>query len=185
MNTSIKYKVNSEKAIETIVLLSTLKPGVDLYHMAKTVFYAEKYHINRYGRPIIGDEYICGKDGPFPSKIRDLVHSKDPYLTSENLEAIHKAINVSRGKEKDFPIIDSKRNPNMDLFSESDIECLIDAFKEIMPLSFSELREQTHKEKAYYKSARNKGIDYHLLVDDEDGNDILRNMIETAKYAVL
>jgi len=71
----IKYRIDAEKAIETITLLSTLKPGIDLYHMGKIIFYAEKEHINRYARPIIGDKYICGKDGPFPSKVRDLVHT--------------------------------------------------------------------------------------------------------------
>lgn len=187
MSPKIKYKVNSEKAIETILFLSTLKKGIDLYHIAKIIFYAEKDHINKYARPIIGDKYICGKDGPFPSKIRDLVHGGEPYLNLDDLQAIHKTISISKNDEKEFPHINPLREPDMDFFSESDIECLLGAFKKYGNLSFSELRELTHHELFYYKSAKDKEIDYLLLVDEENinRNDILKEMSETAEYAVL
>ena len=189
MESEIKYKVNSEKAIETILLLSTLKDGIDLYHVAKIIFYAEKEHINKYARPIIGDRYICGEHGPFPSKIRDLVHGKEPYLNTDDLQGIHKAITVSKGDNEEFPHISPLRNPDMDFFSESDIECLFEAFKKYGDLSFPELRKLTHEELCYYTSFRDgeKEIDYSLLVDNENENrdDILNEMSETAKYAVL
>ena len=187
MESKIKYKVNSEKAIETILLLSTLKPNIDLYHVGKIIFYAEKEHINKYGRPIIGDKYMCGKDGPFPSKIRDLVHSKELYLTIDDLQAIHKAVKITKSNEKDYPLISPLKKPDMDLFSESDIECLMETFKEIGDLSFQELRKLTHDELCYYESVRNKEIDYSLLIDEENVNKnyILNEMLETAKYAVL
>ncbi len=187
MSLGIKYKVNSEKAIETILYLSTLKPGIDLYHIAKIIFYAEKEHINKYSRPIIGDKYICGKDGPFPSKIRDLVHGKESYLNIDDLQTIHKAINISKNEGEEFPHIRPLREPNMDFFSESDIECLLEAFKIYGDLSFLGLRKLTHDELCYYESVRDKEIDYSLLVDEDNinRNDILNEMSETAKIAVL
>ena len=187
MGSAIKYKVDPEKAVETILLLSTLKDGIDLYHIAKIIFYAEKEHINRYARPIIGDRYICGKDGPVPSKIRDLVQGKELYLSIDDLQAIHKAIKISKSEDEEFPHISPLRTPDMDIFSESDIECLLEAFKKYGDLSFPELRKLTHDELCYYESSRDKEINYSLLIDKEnkDRDDILKEMSETAKYAVL
>ena len=35
MNSQIDFRINYEKAIETIVLLANEKPGIDIYHMGK------------------------------------------------------------------------------------------------------------------------------------------------------
>lgn len=184
MASKIKYRVNSEKAIESILLLSTLENNIDLYHIGKIIFYAEKQHINKYARPIIGDNHICGKDGPFPSKIRDLLQNRDVYLNSEDQENINKSVTISGDK---YPQISPLREPDMDLFSESDIECLIEAFKKYSHLSFKELRKLTHNELCYNNSVRDEAIDYELLIDNDNENkdDILTEMSETAQYAVL
>ena len=34
---------------------------------AKLLFFADKLHLNRYGRPILGDCYFCLDHGPVPS----------------------------------------------------------------------------------------------------------------------
>lgn len=183
MAKKIQYKVNSEKAVETILLLSTLENDIDLYHIAKVIFYAEKQHINQYGRPIIGDKYICGKDGPFPSKIRDLIQNT-VYLSGKDLEEISRAFKVSKDE---YPKVNALRDPDMDVFSESDIECILESFKKYGHMSFAELRKLTHDELCYYQSMRDQEIDYSLLIDDQNINkdEILDEMSETAKYAVL
>lgn len=96
MARKIGYQVNPKKAIETIVLLSTLKPNIDLYNLGKVIFYAEKDHINHHARPIIGDRHICSYDGPFPSKIRDIVQRKERWLDSETIQSIDCSISVSK-----------------------------------------------------------------------------------------
>jgi uncharacterized phage-associated protein len=48
------YQMNYEKAIEVVVWLANKNPGIDIYHVAKILYYAEKTHLNRHGRPIIG-----------------------------------------------------------------------------------------------------------------------------------
>jgi len=50
----IIYRVNYNKAVEALVWIADQKPGVDIYHVAKVFFYADKKHVNRYARPILG-----------------------------------------------------------------------------------------------------------------------------------
>ncbi len=44
MGNRIDYRINYEKAIETIVWLASEKPGIDIYHLGKVLFYADKKH---------------------------------------------------------------------------------------------------------------------------------------------
>ena len=52
-----RYAVHTAKAVETIVWLANAKPGIDVYHVVKCAFFADKDHLNRFGRPIAGDDY--------------------------------------------------------------------------------------------------------------------------------
>lgn len=51
-DTKVSYRINYEKAIEAIVWLVNEKPEIDLYHISKVLFYADKAHLNKYARPL-------------------------------------------------------------------------------------------------------------------------------------
>ena len=94
MVNNIRYRINYTKAIETIVWLANEKPGIDIYHIGKCIFYAEKLHLNKYARPIIGDTYQKGKYGPFPSTIRDIIQQSAEWLDPDHLQESAKAIRI-------------------------------------------------------------------------------------------
>ena len=66
----VRYEISYDKAIEVLVWLANTKPGIDIYHVCKVLFYADKSHINKYLRPIIGDYYIKMDYGPVPSGVQ-------------------------------------------------------------------------------------------------------------------
>ena len=180
MGTSIRWQFDYDKAIEIIVWLGTKKPGIDIYHVAKVVYFAEKLHLNRYARPIVGDTYINMDHGQVPSGIRDLI-TENPWLSPDHLQKIADSFIVQKCP---YPSLKSLREPDMDYFSGTDVQCLEESLEEQGGKSFDELRQMAHEEKSYLKTGLNQPIDYALLVDDDNPNreEILEEMNLTSFY---
>lgn len=81
---------------------------------------ADKMHINRYAWPIAGDTYVKVGHGPLPSGIHDLI-TEDSWLSPDHLQLVTESVSVQKSP---YPPITALREPNMEHFSESDIECL-------------------------------------------------------------
>jgi len=180
MGKMISYRVNYEKAIETIVWLANQRPGIDIYHVAKIIFYAEKMHVNRYAKPIIGDTYICMDYGQVPSGIRDLI-TENSWLNPTYLQTVADSIKINK---KPYPTLKAQRKPKMEYFSGTDLECLKESLSEYGDKSFDELKKMTHEEKCWAETELNQSIDYALIVDEDNPRreEILQEMSETSSY---
>ena len=176
----IRFKVSYDKTIEVLVWLAKMKPGIDIYHIAKVVFYADKMHINKYARPVIGDTYIKMPYGPVPSGVSDLI-KRDPWLSPNQLKNIKDSLIID---DADNYRLKARREPDMAYFSKSDIECLTASSNKYGHLSFDELYELTHSEKCYYETDPNEKIDYALLINENNPlhNEILDHMQEVSQY---
>ena len=53
MNAPLRFTFNETKCIEALTFLASQWEGVTKFYAAKVLFYAEKLHLNRYGRPIV------------------------------------------------------------------------------------------------------------------------------------
>jgi len=180
MGTRTLFKINYEKAIETIVWIASNKPGIDIYHVAKILFYADKMHVNKYARPILGDIYIRMPYGPVPSGVRDII-TENTWLPPDINEKAANAFVVDKSNNHKLA---ATRQPNMDFFSASDIECLSESLSKYGSMSFAELKNLTHSEKCYYETDSNDKIDYVLLVDDDNPHkeEIIEHMTEVSQY---
>jgi hypothetical protein len=176
----IAYRIDYDKAIETLVWLANQKSGIDIYHVAKILFYADKKHLNRYARPIIGDTYICMDYGPVPSGVRDLIN-KNPWLSPDYLERVEKSLKIDPNP---YTNINPLRPANLDFFSKTDIECLKEALEECGEKSFDELKKLTHNDKCWLDAGTTEPIDYALFVDDDNPyrEEILKEMSQTSPY---
>ena len=181
MQQIIRFKVSFDKAIELIVWLATKSPNIDIYHIVKVLFFADKEHLNKYGRPILGDTYIHMDNGPVPSAIRDIV-TQNVFLSPQHLQKVKQSLTI-QSKENYYKTI-AIREPNIDYFSKSDIECLESSLKKYGKLSFDDLYQLTHKEKCYSQTNNTDNIDYALMIDDDNPNKdkILENIQETSLY---
>ena len=68
-----RYVPSAETALEVILWFAHSWPGIDVYHLAKAAFYADKHHVSNYGRPIVGDQYEAAPYGPLPQVIYGLI----------------------------------------------------------------------------------------------------------------
>src|SRR3990172_1296526 len=145
---TIHFEQNEDKAIEVLAWLANHQPGIDAFHVSKVLYYADKEHLNRYGRPILGDTYIRMEWGPVPSKVYNLVkHDADPSL----LRKVAEAVEVRGGWWHLHPL----RKPNMEMFSQTDIKCLQNALKKYGTRNFGVLSRISHGELAWQSALEN------------------------------
>ncbi len=138
------------------------------------LYYVDKYHLIRHGRPILGDVYYRLDYGPIPSKSLDVMNEaispvKFRDLPQENLELLGRYIRVNEAKR--HPIFETKREHEFDVLSESEKEALQETVKKYGRHSGGDLIRLTHNEASWLKSEKNGEIDYRLFFDDaKDAN---------------
>lgn len=163
--------LDAEKAIEAILYIS--KKSTDLFHIVKTLYFADKLHLEHYGRLITGDCYVAMREGPVPSGAYDLIKFArgDEYQYESKIKNAHpeKAF-IVKGND-----ILPQRETNLDVFSESDIECLDEALKTYSQMNALKLWNEVHREKSYKETQRNKQIPLSKIIelDIPNGNEIL------------
>jgi hypothetical protein len=130
------------KALETLVYIASKETRN--YWALKTIYFADKEHLKRYGRQIFGDSYRAMKQGPVPSLAYDIVKdARGDGWYEFNDPSPDTALDVP-----DRYTIKPKREANTDLLSKTDIECLDYAHNLIKGLTFTQLKNMSH-DKAY------------------------------------
>jgi uncharacterized phage-associated protein len=180
----LSFNTNIDKALETIVYLANKQPNIDHYHIVKTVFYADKEHLNKYGRPILGDVYKKMKAGPVPSLVLDLINFNSLSLAPEVIDKALNAFTVTQDEKR--KLIAAKRETDLDEFSGSDLECIDNALDFCKDKSFSELCRISHEEKSWQDAEENGDMDYILFIDDDNPlkDGIVADLLETSSCLV-
>jgi len=167
--------LDAEKALEVVVYISQFTNN--LFNIVKTLYYADKLHLEMYGRLISGETYIAMEDGPVPSGAYDLVKIARGDERGFEKELIDtqpsKALNVKKNKDK--TLVYPLRQANLDLLSESDIECLDKAIKDYARMDTNKLWKIVHREGAYNETPRDEPISLRELiyVDVPAGEDVI------------
>jgi len=176
----IRFKANPEKIIETITWIAKRLPSNDRYTILKTLFYADKYHLQRYGRPVTGDTYIKMNYGPVASFAYDIIKRND-NLPLAVLTAADAAFDNVPNSGK-YPPIEAKRPPDMEWFSGTDIECLEEAAAHCSDKDFDTLKGATHEEAAWLAASMHGEMDFALFIDNNtpEREALLEYIAETA-----
>lgn len=181
---SFKLPFNETKAVAALALIARAHPGLTPLYVAKIMYFAERLHINRYGRPIVADDYIAMPQGPVPSTIKDFIDEKWNWV--EKPESIEGAIVVDRSSRY-ARLMPGRSDFDISSLSMSDVECLNEAMEFCVQKQPDELSGITHRHKAWIEAERNRSMDYRLFVDDENVNRsaILESLEECAFSTVL
>ncbi|MBM9612790.1 SocA family protein [Desulfobulbus rhabdoformis] len=184
MGHRILFHISHKKALEVLVWLASNKSMINIYHIAKVLFYADKIHMNAYGRPILGDTYYKYPYGPAPSTILHMVYQKTEFFSPRQIEAFNASIRVVK---EQYVSISAKREPDLQYFSQSDLDALQESLDTYGDLSFDEIFHLTHKEKCYIATEDQQPIDYALMLDNDNPHrdSILENMTESSRYITM
>ncbi len=175
----IGFRLNHKKAVEAITYVANKQPGLDFYRIVKVFYFADKDHLIRFGRPILGDVYIKMVHGPVPSLVYDLLKASD-FLPSDLLEVISVAIEV---KHERYPKVYPLRTADMSVFSRTDIRCLDEALETYGKMPWQELWDLAHSERAWIEASANGEMDYARILDGEtpERSRLLSDLVETSR----
>jgi uncharacterized phage-associated protein len=181
----IRFRFAPEKLVQALAFFA--ERGVrdlDKMKAAKLLFHADKYHLLKYGRPVIGDQYACMEYGPVPSaslNVMNDVVAQDPHFPPVEKALFDEYLAIERPMFKKYPVFRARKEPDLDVFSDSDVEALDYAQKTYGAKSGWELSEQSHEEPSWKlaNEQRTPGssviMDYRLFFEGHPGSaDMLR-----------
>lgn len=176
----IRFSFNPEKAVQTVLWALRNKPSLTKHTISKVLFFADRYHLNKYGRPVLGSNYCAMKYGPVPSEIYDMI--KDQFCVHSEALGLEKLPFYQHGHhihiEDDVP-------DQYDLISESDIEALNFSIENYADIGFSKLTEISHEDLGWKKAwdlCPNSRIDYVDMIDDTEDKDAKLEWFEFNSY---
>lgn len=156
-------KNSDKKAIQALNFFAVKEGGrINRMKAFKLIWLSDRTHLRKFGRTILSDKYYAMKLGPVPSKTKNL---------SEDTSYLHSELKVYRDsfiKTAGQYDIDSICNPDMKVFSSSDIEVMEHVFitfgsrKEFKLSNFSHEFPEWKKFDSYFKvnESGSKRMDY-------------------------
>lgn len=180
----IKYRANPRKVLEALVWIAGRRPGNGFHFILKTLFYADKYHLQRYGRPVTGDAYVKMPYGPVASLAYDML-KRNEFLPEEIIGQIDQALTTERSGST--PKVSAKRPADESCFSGTDLGCLEAALSACDGKGFDCLSHLTHTEQAWIEAEMNNEMDYELFIDADTPNrdELLEYIRETSECLAL
>ena len=141
----ITFPYDRNKATQAILWLLHRHGGsMDKLKLVKLLFYADREHLARYGRPIVGGQYWAMDLGPVSGELKTHVDS----ATAEAALPFE-----GRG---DYEFI-AKEPPNEDELSESDMEILDEIYSQYSHIDSIKLSTMTHELNVYKKNKPERG----------------------------
>ena len=159
---------DKDAALTSILYVAPTVARPTFHTLSKVLYFADKRHLEHYGRFISGDNYVAMKHGPVPSVTCDILKAVrncgHPAFNTALLEEFSRAIDI----KSDYYIV-PKMEPRLEFLSESDVECLDYAISHYGNMSFEELTRASHDE-AYEATGYN---DYEDIAETLEDGDLL------------
>lgn len=136
-----KLVFDYQKATQALNFFARKYQGHNINKMMvlKLIWAADRYHLRKYGRPVIGDEYVAMNYGPVASGVKDIAEG-DGFLPEIEKDYAAEYINLS-----DQYTVKSVKDVDLDVFSDSDLEAMDFAFKEFGSNYKYKMVEVTHQ----------------------------------------
>ncbi|MHB8232901.1 MAG: Panacea domain-containing protein [bacterium] len=164
---NITFPFEEKIAEETILYVTNTIEIKDIYRVLKVIYFASRFHLERYGRLIYGESFTALQHGPVPQGAYNLIKKYRKENTQDKTE---------------YPVaicgndIKALRKADLDFFSESEIECLDEAIKKYGHLSFGDIKKISHTS-AYNKADENDYMKIEdIIAEFENGNILLKHL---------
>jgi len=183
-NTQIGFEFDGEKFVFALAFFAGLISNLTKLKALKLLYFADKLHLIKYGRPIIGDTYHAINLGPIPSIAKNVMDEiEKPSLQgkcyNEYLNDFRVYLDVRKSIFHPYPLYKQKKTPDLAFFSKSELEALNEIVKLHGDKTARQLVDISHDEKSYRFTAQPKAIDYRLFFDDPEHSPAYELMEET------
>lgn len=160
----VRLKPNVRKIVASISYIIALggkrkkKKSVPQYVILKSLFLADKAHLNEYGRPVTFDNYVAMRAGPVPSLAYDLLKEKESILRKYYTQPLP----WSREFFGDQFYYSNANVADLDdVLSDSDKKALKVAYEYVANSSFSDISTRLHSDPAYIDAWSGKEAQKH------------------------
>lgn len=155
-----------DKAIQALNYIA-IKVGQDRsmnkMKAIKLLYFADRYHIRKYGRPILNDKYLAMEYGPVASTSKDIAELS-VFLPQNESERAQKYISPAKDSKYYYMSVNEF---DEDVFSDSEIEALnfaLEKFGDKNQYSLADLSHNYPEWKKFEgdleKGARSVGMNY-------------------------
>jgi uncharacterized phage-associated protein len=153
----LHFTFQEEKLVQALAFLSL--HGVDdltKLKASKLLYFADKIHLNRYGRPITGDSYACMDHGPVPSiSLNEMNDAIEPEESTE--PALLKVLEIRRGSMYPTFRLRDEHLFDPETFSRSELEVLKEVADRYGRMPAGRLIDLTHEDPAWTKANEHRG----------------------------
>lgn len=140
--------------------------------LMKLFFYADKYHLEAYGKPIFNHTYQKLPKGPVPtwlySIIRTAISGLSDYDFESEVEVFNHYINVEEIDNEGYrqTIFLKKQEFDSNFFSKSQLKILKRVADEFKIITAKSISEKSHQTRAWQSARDNELISYASMVED-------------------
>jgi uncharacterized phage-associated protein len=135
----LHFNFNYKKSTQALNYFALKEGGqINKMKVLKLIYFADRYHLRKYGRLITNDNYVAMKHGPVPSITKDIAESND------FLDEIPKDYSLKFIEPIDNRVLKTVGKIDKNVFSESDLEALQFAWDVFGHFNQFELRDLTH-----------------------------------------
>lgn len=156
----LRFRFNASKFVNAVAYFAQACPNSTKMSICKQVYFADKEHLLKYGRPITGDRYYKLEHGQIPTRglnmLRQKAHAGDNALLEQYVSVIGKSVHPKKQVDKK-------------VFSKSDLEVLDHV---------AELRKIAHQEPSYLESENGCQIDFALFFKNRPESEAIRDLAE-------
>jgi uncharacterized phage-associated protein len=151
----------------------------------KLLFYSDFLHYRRYGRSITGDRYVKFPHGPVPSTAYAIIGEisgkiGDSSSKTNKVKIFDKKIKIQETKvaDKRLSKIVALDEPDMSVFSDSEIEVLAEIAQQFKDKNGTRLSRATHLPNTPWDKTKDfQTIEYELSLD-KSGDSLSKDYIE-------
>ena len=135
----IHFNFDFKKATQALNYLAMNFGGkINKMQAIKLIYFADRYHLRKYGRPVTNDEYVAMEYGSVGSKTKDIAEN------TTFLDKIESEYSTRYIKNPDQYDIQSINEVDMDVFSDSDTEALDFAINNLRRFDQYDLAKISH-----------------------------------------
>lgn len=139
-NVCIHLTFDYKKATQSLNFFAIQCGGcINKMKVIKLIYFADRYHLRKYGRPITNDEYYAMQYGPVNSGVKDIAEMSEFMGKIEIDYALRYLFVVSRYEISSCTAFDP------DVFSETDIEALEFVWRTFGRYGEFDLADLTHQ----------------------------------------
>jgi uncharacterized phage-associated protein len=172
----IQFQFDKEKSASVLLYIIQNVESSDFLRVFKILYFAEQKHLARFGRPIVGDNYIAMQHGPVPASIYTELNHVERNTEEDFKSKKHFSDYFEVKRINEIKNIFAKSEPMLDYISESEFMCLNESLQENKYLTVKELSEKSH-DSAWEKANENDEMDILEIAKSGGANDEMLSYI--------